>query len=62
VTFGGGPRVCIGLHFAHIEVKALIAHVLPRYTLTYTGGTPPVHAGFLNAFIPHGMPVRVAAR
>ena len=61
VTFGGGPRVCIGMHFALIEVKALIAHVLPRYMLTYTRDEPPVHAGFLNAFIPHGMPVRVAA-
>jgi retinoid hydroxylase len=61
VTFGGGPRVCIGQHFAHIEVKALIAHVLPRYSLTFTRDTPPVHAGFLNAFIPHGIPVRVAA-
>jgi cytochrome P450 len=61
VTFGGGPRVCIGMHFAHIEVKALIAHVLPRCVLTYTRDDAPVHAGFLNAFIPHGIPVRVAA-
>jgi cytochrome P450 len=61
VTFGGGPRVCIGQHFAHIEVKALIAHVLPRYDLTYARDTPPVHAGFLNAFIPQGIPVRVTA-
>ena len=30
VTFGGGPRVCIGLNMAQVEVKALAAHVLPR--------------------------------
>ena len=54
--------MCIGQHFAHIEVKALIAHVLPRYDIAYTRDTPPVHAGFLNAFIPQGIPVRVAAR
>jgi cytochrome P450 len=60
VTFGGGPRVCIGQHFANIEVKALIAHVLPRYTLTPVEGQHPVHAGFLNAFIPGGIKMRAA--
>ncbi len=59
VTFGGGPRVCIGQHFANIEVKALIAHVLPRYTLTPVEGQHPVHAGFLNAFIPGGIKLLV---
>lgn len=34
VTFGGGPRVCIGMSFAQIEMKALAAHVLRRYSLT----------------------------
>jgi cytochrome P450 len=59
VTFGGGPRVCIGQHFANIEVKALIAHTLPRYNLTPLEGQHPVHAGFLNAFIPGGIKMRV---
>ncbi|MEO8288714.1 MAG: cytochrome P450 [Chloroflexota bacterium] len=59
VTFGGGPRVCIGQHFANIEVKALLAHVLPRYTLTPIANQHPVHAGFLNAFIPGGIKVQV---
>lgn len=62
VTFGGGPRVCIGQHFANIEVKALVAHVLPRYNLTPVAGQHPVHAGFLNAFIPGGIKMRVSAR
>jgi cytochrome P450 len=59
VTFGGGPRVCIGQHFANIEVKALIAHVLPLYNLTPLEGQHPVHAGFLNAFIPGGIKMHV---
>jgi len=59
VTFGGGPRVCIGQHFANIEVKALIAHTLPRYNLTPVEGQHPVHAGFLNAFIPGGIKMEV---
>jgi retinoid hydroxylase len=59
VTFGGGPRVCIGQHFAHVETKALIAHVLRNYRLDPVDSRPPAHAGFLNAFIPGGIPVRV---
>ncbi len=59
VTFGGGPRVCIGQHFVNIEVKALIAHALPRYNLTPVEGQHPVHAGFLNAFIPGGIKMGV---
>jgi cytochrome P450 len=60
VTFGGGPRVCIGQHFANIEVKALIAYALPRFELTPVEGQHPVHAGFLNAFIPGGIKMRVS--
>ncbi len=33
VGFGGGPRVCIGLNFARVEMKALASQVLRRYTL-----------------------------
>lgn len=59
VTFGGGPRVCIGQHFAMIETKALIAHVLRHYELEPVGKRKPVHAGFFNSFTPGGIPVRV---
>ncbi|MFL5732726.1 MAG: cytochrome P450 [Chloroflexia bacterium] len=60
VTFGGGPRVCIGQHFANVETKALLAHVLRNYRLEPLEGQQPVHAGFFNAFIPSGIKVRVA--
>ncbi|GCE14696.1 cytochrome P450 [Tengunoibacter tsumagoiensis] len=33
VGFGGGPRICIGINFAQIEIKALASHVLRHYTL-----------------------------
>jgi len=59
VTFGGGPRVCIGQHFAHIETKALLAHVLRHYDLESVPGQQPVHAGFFNSFIPGGINIRV---
>jgi cytochrome P450 len=59
VTFGGGPRVCIGQHFAHVETKALLVHVLRNYEIEPIAGQNPVHAGFINAFIPGGIHVRV---
>jgi len=33
VGFGGGPRICIGINFAQIEIKALVTHVLRHYRL-----------------------------
>ncbi|HCI81382.1 MAG TPA: hypothetical protein DHW02_17015, partial [Ktedonobacter sp.] len=33
VGFGGGPRICIGINFAQIEIKALATHVLRHYRL-----------------------------
>jgi cytochrome P450 len=61
VTFGGGPRVCIGQHFALVETKALVAHVLRNYRLEPASSGKPVHAGFFNSFIPGGMKMRVSA-
>jgi cytochrome P450 len=58
VTFGGGPRVCIGQHFANVEVKALLAHVLRNYSLEPVAEQRPVLAGFFNSFIPGGIRVR----
>ncbi len=38
VTFGGGPRICIGVNFAQVEIKALAAHVLRRFDLDVLPG------------------------
>jgi cytochrome P450 len=62
VTFGGGPRLCIGVNFANIEVKALVAHVLRHYTLAPVAGPAPVHSGFITAVLPHGIPLHVRPR
>ncbi|HUS14896.1 MAG TPA: cytochrome P450 [Chloroflexia bacterium] len=61
VTFGGGPRICIGINFAQIEVKALAAHVLRHYHLE-AATQHGVHAGHWNAFIPGGIPLHVTPR
>jgi cytochrome P450 len=62
VTFGGGPRLCIGINFANIEVKALAAHVLRSYTLTPAMEETPVDLGFITTIIPTGIPMRVQPR
>lgn len=31
VAFGGGPRICIGMAFAQLEMKIIAAHLLRRY-------------------------------
>ena len=59
VTFGGGPRVCIGMSFAQLEVKALVAHVLRHFHLEPAPGPAPVLAGYWTAFMPTGVRVRV---
>lgn len=38
VGFGGGPRICIGINFAQIEIKALATQVLQRYDLALVPG------------------------
>jgi cytochrome P450 len=59
VTFGGGPRVCIGINFAQVEVRALVAHVLRNYRLERLAGAPPIHSGYWTAEIRGDIKVRV---
>lgn len=49
VTFGGGPRICIGLNFATIEVKVLAAQILRHYRLTPHSTPEKVHVGYWNS-------------
>ena len=37
--FGGGPRGCVGEHFAMLEATILLAALLRRYTVTAEPGT-----------------------
>ncbi len=61
VTFGGGPRICIGVNFAQVELKALAAHVLRRYRLTAIPDRPIVQYGGIIQSLPDGIHVRVEA-
>ena len=59
VTFGSGPRICIGINFAQIETKALVAHVLRHFDLTPVPDQQLLHAGHWTAVLPYGMKMRV---
>ena len=61
VTFGGGQRICIGINFAQVEVKALVAHVLGRYDLEAVD-QEIVHAGHWTAILRDGIKLRVRKR
>ena len=40
IPFGGGAHMCLGLHFAYMQVKVLMAQMLPRYRIELAGGDP----------------------
>ena len=41
VPFGGGAHMCLGLHFAYMQVKILMAHILTRYRIEVDDGYEP---------------------
>jgi cytochrome P450 len=41
VPFGGGAHMCLGLHFAYMQIKILMAHMLTRYRIEIAEGYDP---------------------
>ena len=41
VPFGGGAHMCLGLHFAYMQVKVLMAQLLQRYRIEVAEGYAP---------------------
>ncbi len=62
VTFGGGPRLCIGVHFATIEVKVLAAHILRSYHLEPLSKEFPAQFGFTATVVKNSIQMGVTAR
>jgi len=61
--FGGGPRICIGVNMATVEIKALAARVLRDYTLDVLPGQDIVQLYYgVTGIIPEGIMARVLPR
>ena len=41
VPFGGGAHMCLGLHFAYMQIKVLMAHLLTTYRVEVAEGYDP---------------------
>lgn len=62
MPFGGGPRNCIGLAFAQVEVKVVLARLLQRFDLKLVGGEK-VHPHMGATLEPRpGVRMRIKAR
>jgi retinoid hydroxylase len=59
-TFGGGPRICLGINFAQVEVMALVAHVLRHYRLTRLSDEPIREFGGILPTLPDGIRVQAS--
>jgi cytochrome P450 len=60
LTFAGGGRMCLGMRFAQIEFKAIVARVVTALTLTPCEPGYIAHSGFWSAR--PAAPLRVHAR
>ncbi|HEX9036862.1 MAG TPA: cytochrome P450 [Ktedonobacterales bacterium] len=62
VGFGGGPRVCIGINFAKVEMKALVSQALRRYEMELVPGQSLVQYYRVTAVPLYGIRMRVRKR
>jgi cytochrome P450 len=63
IPFGGGPRICIGKHFAMTELTLVLATIARTHRLVLPGGAPEVVPDPLITLHPRGgIPMRLEAR
>ena len=62
LTFGGGGRMCLGIRFAQMEFKVIVATVAARLRLHLQAAAPVPHSGFWAARPVVPMSVRAVGR
>ena len=62
VGFGGGPRICIGINFAQVEIKALLSHLLRNYQLELMPNQQIVQMYMPTSMPLNGIRMRVSLR
>jgi retinoid hydroxylase len=62
VGFGGGPRLCIGINFAKVEMKMMVSHILRRYYLEPVSQQNVTQFYRATGMPLHGIKVRVSRR
>lgn len=60
--FGGGVHKCIGMHFAEMQIKAILFQLLPKYRMAIKPGFVPEHT-FVPVMMPKkGLPISFTQR
>ncbi|MCB9134449.1 MAG: cytochrome P450 [Anaerolineales bacterium] len=62
LPFGGGPRICIGNHFALMEAHFILALLVSRYRLTLVPGANVIPLRRITCEPKDGMPMLVKRR
>lgn len=62
VGFGAGPRMCIGINFAKIELKLIVTHILRQYELTLVPNQEIIQFYRATGMPLHGIKMYVRAR
>lgn len=50
LPFGAGPRNCVGMRFAVVEIKLLLATILSKYRFSTCSQTPVTFRVFIDMF------------
>jgi len=62
VGFGGGPRICIGINFAKIEIKAMMTEIVRNYDIRLVPGQGIAQYYEVTGAPVHGIQLRVTKR
>ena len=62
VPFGGGPRICIGINFAIMEMVLILAKVVQRYQVVLADEDRHETTAQMTMFPKHGVKVNLRRR